>query len=144
MARVVVEVDRLWDAVHTMVENNIDRNHDALIENITAAAEHARDELSNPAGHNQGGGSWRGYTSLSGGHRRGKHPTPIGFYSTGWHVYGRRTKMAKFERVVANKHVPHLTHLLEFGHASGNGRVMGDYAIREAYRNAAPLVRGGI
>lgn len=144
MARMVVSVDGLYQAVHDMVENNMDDNLDVLVENVTRAAEHARDELNNPSVHVHGGSSWRGRSSLSGGRE------PRGTYDSGWHVYGYKTKLKSFHRTVANRAIPRLTHLLEFGHGLvwyGNPtgrRVIGDYAIRKAYLNAAPIARGGI
>lgn len=141
--RTIVSVDGLYQAVHEMVETNMDENHEALVENITRAAEHARDELSNPGVHVHGGSSYRGRTSLSGGRE------PRGTYDKGWHVYGYKTKLKSFHRTVANRTIPKLTHLLEFGHGlvwMGNPtgrRVPGDHAIRTAYENAAPIARGG-
>lgn len=142
--RMVVSVDGLSSAIHRLVEENNDENMRSLSSNVGKAARHARDELKNPGVHVHGGDSYRGKTSMSGG-KTGK-----GTYDSGWFVYGRSKKRYQISRVVANKHIPKLTHLLEFGHGivwmgrATGGRVPGDHAIRTAYENAAPLARGGM
>lgn len=142
--RMVISVDGLYQAVHDMVEANMDDNLDTLVDNVTKAADHAKDELTNPGVHVHGGGSYRGRSSMSGGRE------PRGTYDKGWHVYGRGTKRKTFSRVVANRTIPKLTHLLEFGHGlvwmgtPTGRRVPGDHAIRTAYQNAATIAKGGM
>ena len=138
MANHVAMVNYFAEAIHEMVQENVDENQEILAENLSNAAKHAKEELSDPSGHNQGGASRRGWTSLSGG-----YGNPIRLYSKGWKVYGKQTS-GKIYRTVANASVPTLTHLLEFGHAKPGkkGRVKGDKAIERAYENASKLAEG--
>lgn len=160
----VIGPGELTQTIHRIVEENNDENMKALNRNIGKAARHARDELKRSPGHNSGGNSDRGTRSISGGY--GNHASTIGMYDKGWFVYGRLRKKYLISRVVANKHAPKLTHLLEFGHSAGGGngkdprflgregtwihmarigtRTSGDGAIARAYRNAAPIARGGM
>lgn len=155
MANVFISCDQFANAVNALVQQNVDENLRVMEHHIDEAARHARDELKKGSGHNAGGKSPRYKGSISGG-TAGK-PTPPGFYSKGWRVYGRATREEMYERVVANWHAPKLTHLLEFGHAGGGHflgtdgkmhnayrRVPGDHAIWLAYRNAAPIAKGGM
>lgn len=140
MANHVAMVNYFAEALHEMVQENVDENQEILAENLSNAANHAKEELSDPSGHNDAGESRRGWTSLSGG-----YGNPIGLYSQGWKVYGEQTT-GKIYRTVANANVPTLTHLLEFGHATPNkkGFVKGDEAIEKAYRNASKLAEGSV
>lgn len=155
MGNVVITCDQFSSAINAFVEENVDENLQILAHHLDEAARHARDELKKQSSHNAGGKSPRYKGSISGG--IGEHQTPVGFYSSGWRVYGRATRYEEIERVVANWHAPKMTHLLEFGHA-GNGhfrgtdgkmhnayrRVPGDHAIWLAYRSAAPIAKGGM
>lgn len=140
----VIGPGELTQTIHRIVEENNDENVKALSGNVAKAARHARDELKSPSVHVDKGGSYRGKTSMSGG------KTSLGTYDSGWFVYGRSKKRYMISRVVANKHIPKLTHLLELGHSlvwmgrPTERRVPGDHAIRMAYLNAAPIARGGM
>lgn len=166
---VTVSVEGFLPEVMRMVQENIDDNKDALEENLTAAANAACRQLVG-ALHNSGGSSDRGTNSMSGGSGSGSGPS--GSYDSGWHVYLHKWRQEKLMRVVANKHHPRMTHLLEFGHVAiteearakrkdprfygtkgeGEGWVrmkdfgtttLGDKAIARAYESAAPLAKGG-
>ena len=158
----VIGPGELSGEIHRLVEGNMDDNMKALNNNVAKAARHARDELSKSPGHNSGGTSDRGTGSISGGYgsKASTKLSKIGMYDEGWHVYGRARKRYLVTRVVANRHAPKLTHLLEFGHGPG-GRFLsrygvwvnmgkvgtvtgGDHAIARAYQNAAPIARGGM
>lgn len=165
---VTVSVEGFLPEVVKMVQDNIDDNKDALEENLTAAANAARDQLAG-GGHNSGGVSDRGTNSMSGGSNEGHSAS--GAYDSGWHVYLYLWWHERIKRVVANKNLPKMTHLLELGHvaitdkaraagkdprfysASVDGwvhmavkgtRTPGDKAIAKAYASAAPLARGGM
>lgn len=144
--RMVVSVDEFASAVHRIVEENVDDNMKSLAQNTTKAARKARDILRKSPGHVHGGKSPRGHGSLA---------LPVGLYDKGWHVYGRSRRREVITRVVANKTIPRMTHLLELGHGAG-GRFMTDdgvwhrpthrtprdYAIKRAYEASRDIARG--
>lgn len=142
---VVVSVEGFLPKVLQLVEENIDDNRARLAENLEMAAQAAADELSH-ARHVHGGSSPRWNGSIS----------KDGLYDSGWFVYGRGHEKEKIVRVVANRHAPKLTHLLELGHGPGGRfvnedgvlvypkrRTAGDGAIKKAYQHAAPIAKGG-
>ena len=162
---VTVSVEGFLKETLRMVQENIDDNKDALEGNLTKAANAARDQLAG-GGHNSGGASDRGTNSLSGG----SNHSSTGSYDSGWHVYIYRWYGERIRRVVANRHQPKMTHLLEKGHVAITDKAMaagkdprfygsqgkrwvhmkevgtrtaGDNAIAKAYESAAPLAGGG-
>lgn len=142
---VVVSVEGFLPKVIQLVEKNIDDNQMHLAENLERAAQSAASELTH-AQHVHSGSSPRWKGSISKDH----------LYDSGWFVYGRGYERERIVRVVANRHAPKLTHLLEFGHGPGGmfvnedgvlvfprRRTAGDGAIKKAYQNAAPIAKGG-
>lgn len=133
-----VTVEFLKEAIHQIVLDNMDENEQALLENVNKAADAAATELQSTSARR---GAWRGPSSIS---------KQFGAYRSGWKAYpASDAKAKKFAKVVANAHMPTLTHLLERGHMLvffGNPtgrRVSGDYVIEAAYNHNAPLLKGG-
>lgn len=134
---VIVGVDRFGHIVREMVQANIDGNIESLDENVHAAAEHAAAELHETSATKD---AWRGIGSIV---------QDVGTYRAGWHAYHYKPKKERVLAIVAQAHYPTITHLLEEGHEwfffgkDMGKRIPGNGAIAKAYKNAAPIARGG-
>lgn len=150
---VTVEAAWLAKAVHEMVKANIDDNIEAADGSMARAADTAVSYLSVHAADGMRlkgkavGGSERTEKSLS---------QYAGLYRSGWRNYHYRgifnnpDKYKSVLCIVANHHVPTLTHLFENGFYDRGGKKhkgkwhAGNKQIKKAYDRAAPIVRGGV
>lgn len=130
------DVNDFYSTLMEMVQECVDQNVEALVENVNEASDSAIDSLKSM--------SWRHdyWTAAA----RAK----MGLYNQGWKAYRYRVTDGHYKVTIANTTKPTLTHLLERGHAMfiwgkpTGRRVRAIPHISTAYEVGAAKLMGGL
>lgn len=127
---ITIDAGSLYEEVYEAVRQNVEHNIETLEADVYALADDAVDELK------EAKGPW---SQTEDDPKTGR---PAYFYEKGWKVYKHKMVEGHVDAVVANKHAPSLTHLIEFphelfyfGHDTGRMTTPRPH-IKEAYEHA--------